>query len=211
MGKATRAEAWVAQFAVPHIVDLSLRLVWPIDLLVFDNDSMLIVESTQRTSPFSIDRNMVGQRWPILMTSSGRAYLAHVAAHERSSIVERLRNRDTAEGELARDSRGPRLMVKQVRQAGCATREGGLFPHTKSISVPVVAKGQVTGCLTIVWIASALTLEEGAMRFATELKSAAALIVADLERDGEPGDRSAPTGEMCVAPHCIADAAKRKR
>ncbi|MEY9537963.1 IclR family mhp operon transcriptional activator [Bradyrhizobium diazoefficiens] len=180
LGEGYVREAWVSQFATPRIAELSRRLVWPIDLIVFDNDSMLIVESTQRTSPFSIDRNMVGRRTPVLMTSSGRAYISFVPSRERRAIIERLTEKTNEEGQLARNKCKLDALIKRTRQAGFATREGGLFPHTKSISVPILAHGRVNGCISIIWIASALTLKAGVLQFAEPLKKTAALIAAEI-------------------------------
>jgi IclR family transcriptional regulator, mhp operon transcriptional activator len=83
LSKGSGRGSWVAELASASISKLSRQLVWPIDLMIFDNDAMLIVETTHRSSPLSIDRNMVGRRLPVLLTSAGRAYLAHTSAVER--------------------------------------------------------------------------------------------------------------------------------
>lgn len=181
LGEGYVNEALLAQFATPRVEELSAKILWPIDLFVFDNDAMLTIESTQRTSPFSIDRNMVGRRAPMLLTSSGRAYISNIGEQERISIIERLKKKNDTEGQLARNSKKLDALIERCRKKGYATREGGLFPHTKSISAPIIPSGRISGCISVVWIASALTMKDGEAHLAEPVKAAAAIIASDFE------------------------------
>lgn len=176
LGEGTVQSTWIMQIASPYIGRLSRKLVWPIDLMVFHADAMLIVETTHRSSPLSIDRNMIGKRLPILMTSAGRCYLGHLAPKARRTILARLARKQDQEGQLARQREVVARMMKQVRADGFRTREGGLFAHTKSIAVPIDANGETAACMSIIWIASALSLAEGIKRFLPDMRKAASEI-----------------------------------
>jgi IclR family mhp operon transcriptional activator len=176
LGEGTVQSTWIMQIASPRIGRLSRKLIWPIDLMVFHADAMLIVETTHRSSPLSIDRNMIGKRLPVLMTSAGRCYLGHLPPRVRHSTLARLARKQDAEGQFARQRELVARMMKQVRADGFATREGGLFPHTSSIAVPIDANGRIAACMSIIWIASALSLAEGIKRFLPDLKRTASEI-----------------------------------
>ena len=73
-----RHEDWVTQSAVPEMVRLGREILWPLDLVTFNDYQMEIRESTHNISPYSIDHGMVGLQLPVLDTAGGRAYLAFV-------------------------------------------------------------------------------------------------------------------------------------
>ena len=87
-------DVWVTRVAAPILHELGREVLWPVDLVTFENDAMIIRETTHTESPFSIDRGMAGTHLPILQTSGGRAYLAFSPASEREMILARLRQSD---------------------------------------------------------------------------------------------------------------------
>lgn len=181
LGDGVVPDVWIAQIASPAIGALSRNLVWPVDLMVFSADAMLIVETTHRTSPLSIDRNMIGRRLPVLLTSAGCCYLGHVKASQRRAILTRLARKQDEEGDLARQKREVDAMLAKVARTGYGRREGGLFPHTRSISVPIMRGREVAACISIIWIASAMPIGEGARRFLQPLRECAGTIGGELE------------------------------
>lgn len=173
-------ETWVVRTAAPVLEALGREVLWPVDLVTFDRDAMAIRESTHGSSPFSIDRGMVGTRLPILETSSGRAYLAFCPEAEREAILERLctaaGTADAAAGDRAYTDR----LLAETRRAGFGSRTEGFNPHTASISVPVFWGGRVQACITLIWIASALRLAEAVSRYLTPVRRASNEIEARL-------------------------------
>ena len=72
-------------------------------------------------------------------------------------------------------------MMAETAQRGYAIRNEGEFnPNTASIAVPVVRDDVVFGCISIIWIRSALTIEEAIAKFASRLREAAAAIPVTL-------------------------------
>ncbi|MCP3389058.1 DNA-binding transcriptional regulator [Bradyrhizobium sp. CCGB12] len=171
----------ICQAAAPFLAELSKTLVWPVDLSTYENAAMVVQETTHSRSPLSIDRGMIGKRLPMLRTSAGRAYLAACPARERDLIVSHLRRIDEAddrpflaEGYLDR-------MIEETAARGYAIRsEGEYNPKTASIAVPIVRNGAVFGCISIIWIRSALGIDEAVAQFVGQLQETAAVIPVEV-------------------------------
>lgn len=169
----------VSQAAAPVITDLSKRLVWPIDLSTYENAAMVIQESTHARSPLSIDRAMIGRRLPMLRTSAGRAYLASCPASERDVIIKHIRRIDDPEDGPYLEPGHLTRMIEQTTARGYAIRSEGEFnSKTSSIAVPIFHDGAVLACISIIWISTALKLDEAIAQFGAPLQAAAAAIPA---------------------------------
>lgn len=167
----------ICQAAAPHLADLSRRLVWPVDLSTYENAAMVVQETTHSRSPLSIDRGMIGKRLPMLRTSAGRAYLAACPPRERDLIVNHLRRIDEAEDRPFLDQGRLDGMIAETAARGYAIRsEGEYNPKTASIAVAIVRDGTVFGCISIIWIRSALGIEDAIATFVDPMRSAAAAI-----------------------------------
>jgi IclR family mhp operon transcriptional activator len=167
----------ICQVAAPYLAELSKRLVWPVDLSTYENAAMVIQETTHPRSPLSIDRGMIGERLPMLRTSAGRAYLAACAPSERDVIVSHLRRIDEAADRPYLEADRLSRMIEETMQRGYAIRgEGEYKPKTASIAVPIVREDVVFGCISIIWIRSALSLDEAIATFAAPMREAAAAI-----------------------------------
>ena len=152
----------VSEAAAPVIGELSKRLLWPIDLTIYENAAMVVQETTHAQSPLSIDRGMIGRRLPMLRTSSGRAYLAFCSAAEREIIVKHIARIDDPEDRpfLQRDYLDRTLSETRARGFGLRA-EGEYNAKTSSIAVPVIKSNDVLGCISIIWIRSALDPTRG--------------------------------------------------
>ena len=171
----------ICQAAAPYLSELSKVLVWPVDLSTYENAAMVIQETTHARSPLSIDRGMIGKRLPMLRTSAGRAYLAACAPRERELILNHLRRIDEADDRPFLETGRLERMIAETAQRGYAIRSEGEFnPKTASIAVPIVRNDVVFGCISIIWIRSALSLEEALAKFVTPLRDAAASIPLQL-------------------------------
>jgi len=167
----------ICQAAAPYLADLSKKLVWPVDLSTYENAAMVVQETTHSRSPLSIDRGMIGKRLPMLRTSAGRAYLAACPARERDLIVNHLRRIDEADDRPFLDEARLDRMMAETQARGYAIRgEGEYNPKTASIAVSIVRDGVVFGCISIIWIRSALGIEEAVATFVDPMRSAAAAI-----------------------------------
>ncbi len=167
----------ICQAAAPHLADLSRKLVWPVELSTYENAAMVVQETTHSRSPLSIDRGMIGKRLPMLRTSAGRAYLAACPPRERDLIVNHLRRIDEAEDRPFLDQGRLDRMIAETAARGYAVRsEGEYNPKTASIAVAIVRDGTVFGCISIIWIRSALGIEDAIATFVDPMRSAAEAI-----------------------------------
>lgn len=167
----------ICQAAAPHLAELSKTLVWPVDLSTYENAAMVVQETTHSRSPLSIDRGMIGKRLPMLRTSAGRAYLAACPARERELIVNHLRRIDEADDRPFLEAARLERMIAETAARGYAIRsEGEYNPKTASIAVPIVRNEIVFGCISIIWIRSALGIEDAVTQFVGQLRETAMAI-----------------------------------
>ena len=144
-------------------------LFWPLSLFTFDTSTMVIRRTTHPHSSMSIDYGMTGRRMPLIETAAGRAYLAFCPDEERAWLLG-LPSICPA-GMSALDRRTLEVALASARADGFGRRTGGVMPRTASLSVPILGGGRVLGCVSIVWIASALTMAQAVERLAPEMKA----------------------------------------
>lgn len=167
----------ICQVAAPYLAELSRTLVWPVDLSTYENAAMVVQETTHARSPLSIDRGMIGKRLPMLQTSAGRAYLAACTATERDVIVNHLRRIDDAEDRPFLAAERLARMIAETAERGYAIRNDGEYKaKTSSIAVPIVRDNVVFGCISIIWIRSAMALDEAVAKYLAPLRETAAAI-----------------------------------
>ncbi|MGY3551461.1 IclR family mhp operon transcriptional activator [Bradyrhizobium sp. USDA 4472] len=177
LGDGYNPSVVICQAAAPYLAELSKTLIWPVDLSTYENAAMVVQETTHSRSPMSIDRGMIGKRLPILRTSAGRAYLAASAERERNLIVNHLRRIDEADDRPFLERDWLERMIVETRERGYGIRnEGEYNPKTASIAVSIVRGEAVFGCISIIWIRSALSLEEAVSQFVMPMRQAAAAI-----------------------------------
>jgi IclR family mhp operon transcriptional activator len=204
-----RDEDWVAQIAVPQMMKLGRQILWPLDLVTFRNYRMLIRESTHNISPFSVDHGMVGRELPVLETAGGRAYLAFVSAPERQHILSALRS-ELGDEKVDYHQDGPlSFILKRTLDLGVGFRIKGFNNRTMSISAPIMGQERPIGCLTVIWIASAMKFDEVIRTHKDALIAAARAISKDLMQlsaetsaswQGSQPDRVEQVSGIAVAP-----------
>jgi IclR family mhp operon transcriptional activator len=174
-------DVWVTRVAAPILHELGREVLWPVDLVTFENDAMIIRETTHAESPFSIDRGMAGTHLPILQTSAGRSYLAFSPACERDIILARLRHSGKPGDMMAHDEQLVERILAETRHLGYGFRTDGFNPHTASISLPILVGDRVLACVSMIWIASALSLGDAVAGNLSTIKRAIARIETMLQ------------------------------
>jgi IclR family mhp operon transcriptional activator len=169
----------ISEAAMPVIGELSKRFVWPVDLSIYENAAMVVQETTHAQSPLSIDRGMIGRRLPMLRTSAGRAYLAFCPQAEREIIIKHLSRIDDPDDRPFLDRRLLDKILAETRTRGYGVRVDGEYNNrTSSIAVPIVRSADVLGCISIIWIRTAIDPAEAMTQFAAPLLKAAAQLGA---------------------------------
>jgi IclR family transcriptional regulator, mhp operon transcriptional activator len=173
----------LCQAAGPLFGEYGPRLIWPLDISVYENAAMVIQETTHGRSPLSVDRGMIGYHLPMLRSSAGRCYLGHCDARERELILNHIRRVADPEDAPFLEETYLRPMLDQVAVNGLAVRDAGEFrPRTASIAVPVICEGTIVACVSIIWIRNAITLKQILQTCEGPLRELAHRIAAALDQ-----------------------------
>jgi IclR family mhp operon transcriptional activator len=179
----------ICQVAGPLFARYAPRVVWPLDISVYENAAMVIQETTHGRSPLSIDRGMIGYRLPMLRTAAGRCYLGHCGAYERELILDHVRHLGDPEDRPFLEARYLGPMPAEVAKRGLAVRDAGEFrPQTASIALPVMVSGGVAAALSVIWIRRAMTLEKALGTLEAPLREITALISGALDANADSAD-----------------------
>jgi IclR family transcriptional regulator, mhp operon transcriptional activator len=180
-------DEWITDIAAPVMAAFTAAHVWPVALMTFEEGRMLIRETTHPESSLSIDYGMVGRRLPMLRTAAGRAYLAFCRANERRTILDMLDHSPWPEDRY--DERRLPALLRAIRANGYALQDREINPKTSGISVPIRGE-RLLGCVSMVWIASALTIEEAQQQFLAPLRSLASRIASQVDERRATGFRA---------------------
>ncbi|MGR3378916.1 DNA-binding transcriptional regulator [Salipiger abyssi] len=178
-GHAVTSE--ICQITGPLFAEYAGRVVWPLDLTVYNNAAMIIQETTHNRSPLSIDRGMTGYKLPILRTSAGRAYLSFCPDQERQIILDHIRRLADPEDGPFLEPRWLDRLISETRARGIAVRDAGEFrARTASLAVPIRSEGELLGCISLIWIRSAMNTSKALEEFGDTLQEIAARIAGSL-------------------------------
>jgi IclR family mhp operon transcriptional activator len=176
---------WIADIAAPLMKQLTRQLVWPVALMTFEQGRMLVRETTHEASTLSIDHGMVGRSLPLLRTAAGRCYLAFCPPGERRAILDMLSRSKAPEDRGAREAQRLTRLLEAIRGKGYDIQDREINPKTTGIAVPIRLGVRVLGSLSLIWISSALTIEQAETEFLPLLTSTASGI-ADAVRERAP-------------------------
>lgn len=178
-------DEWISEVANPVLGELLQRLVWPSDLCTLDGDCMLVRETTHRFSPLSFHRAMIRQRMPLLLTASGRAYLAFCDPQQREQILGLLASGTDAQSALARNRVLVDPLLERIRAQGYATNDGewSMQQQISAIAMPIRFQNQPLATLSVVFLRKAMGVQDAARRYLPELQAAIAKIEDRLNRD----------------------------
>lgn len=171
----------LCQASGPVFSEYGAKIVWPLDLSVYNNANMVIQETTHGRSPLSIDRGMTGYKLPVLRTSAGRAYLAFCSEEERQFILDHLRRLGDPDDLPFLEPRFLSQMIEETCSRGIAIRSAGEFrKQTASIAVPVMFDGRILACVSMIWIRSAMDVKRAIAEFGNPLHQVAQRIAETL-------------------------------
>jgi len=191
LGDGFAVTSRICQLAGPLFGEYAPRIVWPLDISVYENAAMVIQETTHGRSALSIDRGMTGYRLPMLRTAAGRCYLGHCDARERELILDQVRRLDDPEDRPFLDDRFLGLMLAKVAERNLGVRDAGEFrPQTASIAVPVMVGGTITAVLSVIWIRSAIKLEKALTTLEAPMREIADRISEALDAEADSADQA---------------------
>ncbi|HEY4339627.1 MAG TPA: helix-turn-helix domain-containing protein [Steroidobacteraceae bacterium] len=170
-------EAWITQIGRPCINDLCKDIVWPVTLLSPSGTSMLIRDTTDHASPLVVERFNAGFRLPLLMSASGRVYLAFCQSEHRDALLDILSRSTREEDKLARSRTEVEKILEQTRELGYATAvRTRRVSEEVAMSVPVLVGERVLAAISVRFAASAVPLRLAVERFVPKLLDTANVI-----------------------------------
>ncbi|HEV2701152.1 MAG TPA: helix-turn-helix domain-containing protein [Steroidobacteraceae bacterium] len=170
-------EAWITQIGRPCINDLCKDIVWPVTLLSPSGTSMLIRDTTDHASPLAVERFTAGFRLPLLVSASGRVYLAFCPSEQRDTLLDILSRSTREEDKLARSPEELERILDQTRELGYATSvRMRRVSEEVAMSVPVLVADRVLATIAVRFSASAVPLGLAVERFIPKLLETANII-----------------------------------
>jgi IclR family mhp operon transcriptional activator len=167
-------EAWVTQIARPFIHDLGKDIVWPVAIASLSGTTMMVRESTDHRSPLAVERYSAGFRVPLLLSSSGRVYLAFSPPTQRESLLDILSRSNKQEDALARSRPELMKLLNDVRMQGYASAvRPRRVSDEISMAVPILIDDRVLAAVSIRFSGTAVPLKLGVERFLPKLRETA--------------------------------------
>lgn len=174
----------VGRVVAPIIAAFRNRVGWPSDVAVFDRDAMVVVETSRAPGQIIVIRDP-GFRAPMLGTSLGLAYLAFTTPEERMAVLDREAETPAPWNAIARDRAKVERFLVGIRAQGYATMhdEFSRIEYRRQIStvgVPILIDGRSVAAMNVLYLKSALTMEEAVASMLAPLKACADEIAAAL-------------------------------
>ena len=177
----------IVEAAREDVLDLTRRLKWPITVAVLDNDAMVVLYSTVPESPMSPGRPPAFSRYRLLTRAHGRAFLAFCSDEQRELIVASLLKSKHPEDRLANSPDNIARIIAQTRKLGYAFRDPRVEPRlSMSLSVPIMARGDAIGSLSLTYYSSAMKQATAARRYVPEMQAAARSVERRIEELSRP-------------------------
>lgn len=197
LSEGFRDEQWISRVAAPLLAELLQEVVWPTDLCTLDVDAMVVRETTHRFSRLSFHRSMVGRRLPLLETATGLAYMAFCPDAEREQLIALLASQPSPDTQLARQPAKLDNLLRRTRRKGYGENfmNWNREERIASIAVPVRAGERLVGCLNLVYIAKAMSIDQAAERYlGALLRTAQKIEQALLEQEPQTNAEQSGTG-----------------
>ena len=195
------ARKLLVQVAIPELTELCRNVIWPSDLSIRSGLCMVLIETSRPETTLMFNKLSVGYEVDILLSATGRAYLAFCPAVERQEILDELRKRP--QYDFLFKSGQMNAVLGKVRDQGYGYRDsrwGGRLNKFRNeyddgldaIAVPIKHEEGLLGCVNITWIRSLLTQKEIVERHLCDLNDTAECISSSFDkeiaaREAKPG------------------------
>jgi len=169
--------ARLVQAVRPLVNALGKELIWPVNLATLSGTSVLLRQTTDAVSPLALVRYSAGYRAPLLDRAPGRVLLAFSNRLQRQMLLDLLYRPDAPEHPSMARADAERL-VMEVRGLGFAcVSSPSESAERSSLSVPVLAGGDILAALSVRFARSAVTRQVIMERFLPALRRSAQAMV----------------------------------
>lgn len=166
--------------ARPYITDLTSVIHWPISIVTRVGNAMVVRASTSTITPMTFNHYYPGWQVPLIISASGRAFLAHSKPEVLQELAALYEMRGPQwEGPMIRafTSGEDAKLIRAQGYAAVARTDYSANPgKTSSIAVPLFQQEELLGTLTMVFFASAMQLSDAIERFVEPMKNTSAQI-----------------------------------
>ena len=179
----------VGTIVTPIVTEFRDAIGWPSDVAIFDQNAMMVVETSRQSGPFMLNRHP-GYRAPILATSLGLTYVAFTDETERRDILVQEAQIDAPWNSIAKDSGSAATAFDAIRRLGYATMhpEYSRLEYANKISsigVPINHGARVFATINVLFLKTVLPLEHAVATLLEPLQAAATRIGDELaQRSG---------------------------
>ena len=179
----------VSAIVTPIMEEFQEEIGWPSDVAIFDNDAMLLVETSRKSGPMMLNRHP-GYRAPILATSLGQVYLAFCPTEERNAVLAQESDKPDPWNDIARNEEAADTFFNEIRKQGYATMHPDYsrieYRHSMtSLGVPIMAENKVFASINVLYLKKALTAEQAVGTMLKPLQATAKVISEELARRSE--------------------------
>ncbi len=158
--------------------------LWPVTLSVRVGNRMMVKHSTHQLTSHTFINYYPGYTLPLLDCAAGRAYLAFCDEDERETIVSGLAARLSHQNLLSLQLVTESDLLTTIRRDGYAayarTQHNETPGRTSAFAVPITGAGKLKACLTLVFFAKALTMEQAVQKHLDGMLALASQIGAEL-------------------------------
>jgi IclR family mhp operon transcriptional activator len=154
----------LVEVASPALSELTRRVDWPSILAVPRLDHMEVIEANAPRSYFHhIPLGPIGFQINMILSATGRAYLAFCSESERAAVLTRLRHSNRPGDQPTRNEDWVRRVLAATRRRGYGLRDprfGGDYDRTRrerddgrdSLAMPIIVDERVLGVINLTWI-----------------------------------------------------------
>ncbi len=191
-------EEWVVKIAHPELVALGNRIVWGVGIATPAGYHMHVRETTDRTSPLTLERVSAGAQLPMDSSTPGHVYLAFLPEKTRTQFIAALqREALRADSPLHRPA-SFLSRLSEIRRQGFAIGRTGA--QEAVAVVPILVGECVVGCIGMHFIRRALGDQRVQTEFVPVLKATAARIAEKLVENGYDFGSGEPARVSRMAP-----------
>ena len=180
----TAAESLIREF--------TRNAAWPVSVTSHVGDQMIVRASTHPLTTLTFSHYDPGYSFPILECAAGHVYLAFLSDRARNDILANIQRVRRTEQPVSMFMFQGDNYFEKVRAAGYATMARSQHNQnpgkTSSIAVPILYRGAVLGCLTLIFFATSMTMQEAIERFVEPMKKLGTDIAAKVQEADEIDD-----------------------
>lgn len=145
--------------AIPHINAARQQWNWPIEIGVFDQDAMIILDTSRQLGAFSVNRKP-GSRVSLFNTALGRAYLSALSDKQITDILTSLSTKPNTELNFAHNLNELMDIVNTVRSDGYSIADRETLTNGRALAVAILHNNKPIASINIIVHTSAFTVNQ---------------------------------------------------